>query len=123
MLSKVNQIKILQETVQTLGVDSYCGAWLHDMIEPLRDCIETDNEPKVYFSDARYVKMSQIQRHFIISIANEEAESTIANARRRAKYECIEILRKAQENIQQERRVLIDVIDKAMADVDYVWED
>lgn len=44
-MNKLEEIKILTETANKLGSDSYCGPWLHSVIAEIEQAIKADLPP------------------------------------------------------------------------------
>ena len=52
-MTKAQEIQILTETVNTLGIDSYCGEWLRDQIPFIEHDIRCDLMPTPTWAETR----------------------------------------------------------------------
>ena len=101
-MTKERELAILLETAKQLGVDSYCGEWLKNMILPLQDCMRSDTLPEVYFSEDRYRQDALTSQKNLIMLAERNAERIITLAEDRAKT----IIQGAQDDARKERENL-----------------
>lgn len=101
-MTKETEIALLLETAHKLGVNSYCGEWLTQMLDPLTDCIKSDLLPEIYFSDARYEAEARAKQLKTVTDAKEFAERVMAQA----EIDAETLRREAREDVQRERERL-----------------
>ncbi len=84
MKSKSEEIQIIREAIEKLGVNSYCGPWLADQLPSIESAIASDYPPETY---AFSIQEARIHCEKLIKAANEES----AAIEKRAKSEAEKI--------------------------------
>jgi hypothetical protein len=69
-MTKSQEIQIIREAIEKLGVHSYCGPWLTDQLPAIESAIASDYPPEAYA--------------FSIHEARKQADKIIGEARREA---------------------------------------
>jgi len=83
-MTKSQEIQIIREAIEKLGVHSYCGPWLTDQLPAIESAITSDYPPEAY---AFSIREARIHCEKLIKAANEES----AAIEKRAKSEAEKI--------------------------------
>jgi hypothetical protein len=88
-MTKAQEIQILLEAVNKLGIDSYCGEWLQDQIPFIEHDMKCDIIPTSSWSETRklhdgMINTAREQAKYTIKDANEEAGKIMEHARKQA---------------------------------------
>jgi cell division septum initiation protein DivIVA len=86
-MTKAQEIQILTETANTLGIDSYCGEWLRDQIPHIEHDMRCDILPTSSWSETRrlhdgMLNTAREQANYIIKDANEKAGKLMGDAQK-----------------------------------------
>ena len=69
-MTKSQEIQIIREAIEKLGVNSYCGPWLADQLPAIESAITSDYPPEAY---AFSLREAHIHCEKLIRIAKDEA--------------------------------------------------
>ena len=69
-MTKSQEIQIIREAIEKLGVNSYCGHWLADQLPSIESAITSDYPPETY---AFSIREANIHSEKIIKLAKDEA--------------------------------------------------
>ena len=69
-MTKSQEIQIIREAIEKLGVNSYCGPWLADQLPSIESAITSDYPPEAY---AFSLREAHIHCEKLISMAKEES--------------------------------------------------
>lgn len=69
-MNKSQEIQIIRETIEKLGVNSYCGPWLADQLPSIESAITSDYPPEVY---AFSLREAHIHCEKLINMAKDKA--------------------------------------------------
>lgn len=69
-MTKSQEIQIIREAIEKLGVNSYCGHWLADQLPSIESAITSDYPPEAY---AFSLREAHIHCEKLISMAKEES--------------------------------------------------
>jgi hypothetical protein len=83
-MTKSEEIQIIREAIEKLGVNSYCGPWLIDQLPLIESAITSDYPPEAY---AFSIREASTHSEKIIKLATDEA----AAIEKRAKSEAEKI--------------------------------
>jgi len=83
-MTKSQELQIIREAIEKLGVNSYCGPWLADQIPSIESAIASDYLPEAY---AFSIREANIHSEKIVKLATDEA----AAIEKRAKSEAEKI--------------------------------
>jgi hypothetical protein len=83
-MTKSQEIQIIREAIEKLGVHSYCGPWLADQLPSIESAITSDYPPEAY---AFSIREANVHSEKIIKLATDEA----AAIEKRAKSEAEKI--------------------------------
>ena len=88
-MTKAQEIQILLDAVNKLGIDSYCGEWLRDQIPFIEHDMKCDIIPTSSWSETRklhdgMINTAREQANYIIKDAKEEAGKITEQARKQA---------------------------------------
>jgi hypothetical protein len=84
-MTKAQEIKILTETANTLGIDSYCGEWLRDQIPHIEHDMRCDILPTSSWSETRklhdgMLNTAKQQADYLLKAATEKADKIVRDA-------------------------------------------
>lgn len=86
-MTKAQEIQILLEAVNKLGIESYCGEWLRDQIPHIEHDMRCDILPTSSWSETRklhdgMLNTAREQANYIIKDANEKAGKLTGDAQK-----------------------------------------
>jgi hypothetical protein len=94
-MTKSQEIQIIREAIEKLGVNSYCGPWLTDQLPSIESAITSDYPPEAY---AFSIHEARIHADKIIGEARREAfkleRDSIAQSKARFDAADKELMRK-----------------------------
>jgi DNA-binding protein YbaB len=101
-MTKEQEIKILKESIEKLGLESYLGPWLESVLIEVERDVRSDIYPSASITETRkgcetLIAEATTEANRIVTEANRKAENTITQAFNRANG----ILSSTRENLRQ----------------------